>query len=402
MDEWNLQGGVLIIGSLLWQDHLNEPGDNRRKNWRRDHLKEFADFFVRVPIRYGRRSRGGIYTMTFANSVRQIPGIGVVRPFLANPMRSLEALKKEAQALSVAEGMQEQFIRSDQQNRPWSVLAILLNPRKVTTTQKEHLLNWWSTQLQAEETSPNFHVENFSLGNEEPCVGQNGALNIPWIQAVNRAEQTALDQYDFLLATATLATGPDYPDSRTLETSARQDSGRDYFLNNYIHGIRTFQDEEILAASEPLRQRLAFLKMTVERLTTALKAQFREISAAFFEGSIRLQEIEATDHVFAEASPMFGENILRYSPTNFRYFYRVEKYMCNAVDLVNLKVIEKNLPKLAVTSNILTLSATEQIVGYENKNVPSPAQFVEYNIILNLFVFLHECGHLNQHVSEGN
>jgi len=140
--------------------------------------------------------------------------------------------------------------------------------------------------------------------------------------------------------------------------------------------------------------------MTVEQLTTAVETQFREISAALFNGNIRFQEIAATDHVFAEASPMFGENILRYSPTNFRYFYRLEKYLCNVVDLVNVRVIEKGFPKLAVTDTILNLSATEQIAAYEDKDVPSHAQFVEHIFILNLFVFLHECGHLTQVVSE--
>lgn len=32
--EIDLKGGVLIIGSLLWQDYLDKPGDDIRKNWR--------------------------------------------------------------------------------------------------------------------------------------------------------------------------------------------------------------------------------------------------------------------------------------------------------------------------------------------------------------------------------
>ncbi|MGB8193689.1 MAG: hypothetical protein WCF67_17285 [Chitinophagaceae bacterium] len=246
MNDENLNGGVLIIGSLLWQDHLSEKGDDIRKKWRKDHLDASADIYVQVPIRYGRRSRGGVYTMTFANSVRQALGIGVVRSFAANPIQGLDALKKETKALSVAEGMEGQFIKNDKQNMPWSVLAILLNRRIVTNQQREDLLNWWLTQLQAEKTYPNFQAENFRLGNEEPCIEQNGSLNIPWIKSIDPAKQEILDQHHFLIATATLPTGTNYPDVATMRTSVQEDTERQYFLNNYKHGIRTFQDEEIV------------------------------------------------------------------------------------------------------------------------------------------------------------
>lgn len=53
---FNLKGGVLIIGSLLWQDYLNKLGDDIRKTWRVKHLLVDSKIMISVPIRYGRYS----------------------------------------------------------------------------------------------------------------------------------------------------------------------------------------------------------------------------------------------------------------------------------------------------------------------------------------------------------
>jgi len=257
MKEMNVRGGILIIGSLWWQDHLEIRGDDKRKKWRRDYLDTSSEIRVWVPIRYGRLSGGSLYTMTFANSVRETPGTGFVLPFRSNPVNDVKALKREASALSEAEGMEGQFIR--RVKKPWGVLAILPNPALLEENTREALLLWWSSQLQREAGYPNFSPNNFRHGEEEPCIWQNGSLNIPWPTTVDPAVQVALDGYHFLLATATLPTGLDYPENAVVQANAEEDSYREYFLNNHLHGIRTFQDEDILAASVPLQQRLTFL-----------------------------------------------------------------------------------------------------------------------------------------------
>src|SRR5262245_38785474 len=52
--------GILIAGSLYWS---TEP---YRVRWRRKFLDMDRVIPVRAPIRYGRRSRHGSYTMVFA------------------------------------------------------------------------------------------------------------------------------------------------------------------------------------------------------------------------------------------------------------------------------------------------------------------------------------------------
>ena len=57
-----LRGGVIIIGSLLWDN-------SNRQKWRENNLCIEKQFKVYIPIRYGRCScaRKKTYTMVFSN-----------------------------------------------------------------------------------------------------------------------------------------------------------------------------------------------------------------------------------------------------------------------------------------------------------------------------------------------
>lgn len=80
---WNLKGGVIIIGSLLWQEHLHKPGDKIRLDWRKDYLDLENKIQVKVPIRYGRistKSGSGIITMVFSNKMKKKLGFAHVVP----------------------------------------------------------------------------------------------------------------------------------------------------------------------------------------------------------------------------------------------------------------------------------------------------------------------------------
>ena len=47
--------GILVIGSLIWDDKPH------RENWRTSHLNMDNKIFVKVPIRYGRKSGSSIH-----------------------------------------------------------------------------------------------------------------------------------------------------------------------------------------------------------------------------------------------------------------------------------------------------------------------------------------------------
>src|ERR1039458_5547971 len=110
-----VKGAVMLLGSLYWEG--NEPlrdGEKGelRKKWREDHLHMHTCRDIRVPIRYGRRSksRNSQFTIVLGGGKK-----GVAK--MANLKRSLPAegdrlgptavkiLQEEVQALAEAEAV---------------------------------------------------------------------------------------------------------------------------------------------------------------------------------------------------------------------------------------------------------------------------------------------------------
>jgi hypothetical protein len=244
-DNLNVHGGVLIIGSLLWQPNLGNTDNTIRKDWRDNCLKMPSKIAVNAPIRYGRQSGGGVYTMTFSNTCRKKPGNAFVAAFRNNPVKTYEDLLREAIELSRAEGMGRKFIEAGSAGI-WGVLGILFNENCIEKAKKAAILAWWETKLRAEPLYPDFHYKDFRLGTESPCILQNGNLNFPWITAVNAKDNKRLNELDFLLATATMPTNIKYPSVQKMVSNVQTETGRKYFKNNNTRGIVTHQDERIL------------------------------------------------------------------------------------------------------------------------------------------------------------
>lgn len=138
-----LKGGVLIIGSLLWQDYLNKQGDDIRKTWRSEHLLTDNKNMVKAPIRYGRYSDNSkVFTMTFSKTVTKNKFetayfVPLSKPFIT----TIEELFKEATALSNAEGMNGNFANS------WASLGILFNENRIDKKLKAKLTAFWKQKI---------------------------------------------------------------------------------------------------------------------------------------------------------------------------------------------------------------------------------------------------------------
>jgi len=233
----NLKGGVLIIGSLLWQDYLTIQGDDIRKTWRAERLLVDNKIMVRVPIRYGRFSKkNDLFTMTFAKSVSKRKfGTGYFVPFSKPNITTTDELFNEATALSTAEGMNGQF------HANWgATLGLLFNDKRVDKKIQKSLTAEW----QAKILSTNFNNQSYKLENEQPCIKANGLLNFAWTLPVDQRQIELLNSYDFILATVTQPT--EYPLLKDLSKNVRSDKTRFYFVENYKNGITTFQDISIL------------------------------------------------------------------------------------------------------------------------------------------------------------
>lgn len=134
--------------------------------------------------------------------------------------------------------------------------------------------------------------------------------------------------------------------------------------------------------------------MSIEKIKQLIKNEFNEISAAFFNSTLNIQYILGTNRIFGEGGSMFGASTVRYSETNFEYFYYYLKFLCIHIDIINLRLLDKDYNKFRVTSDLLSIDFIKQ--AQTSKPIPNNALFKELNFIANLFVFFHECGHVNQ------
>lgn len=232
----SLNGAALIVGSLLWQPDLEE-GDGQRKQWRDSSLEFSQKIFVRAPIRYGRlsgKSDPKVYTMTFSNSVKRKMGSAFVVPFIKKEL-SLDEIVEEARQMSNAEGMKRRFIPITK----WAVMGILFNPKFNKILEEKKVIERWRAEQETE-----FDFKKFKIGKEKSSIDDCGRLNIPWPVCIDGKNSKALDEIDFIIASATEPT--DYPSDDELRQNVRNDKKRYYFLNNLQHGITTFQDSKVL------------------------------------------------------------------------------------------------------------------------------------------------------------
>jgi hypothetical protein len=176
---FKLRGGVLIIGSLLWQDHVVIAArDEKRKKWRAEYLLADRKIMVNTPIRYGRMSKGspGQYTMVFSNGcARSKQGTGYFVPFSNQVIRSWDDLEKEAKALSGAEGMDGNFVSVERGTaNVWCVLGLLLNPEHLPKNKADSLVSKWASWIKA--SGRKVYPAFFRQGREKPCVTAKGLL----------------------------------------------------------------------------------------------------------------------------------------------------------------------------------------------------------------------------------
>ena len=115
--------GILIIGSLIWDQRRSH-----RAEWRRERLST-DQVAVRVPIRYGRRSndRKNTYTMVFSNELCPDRLGSALAVRCRRRIRSIDDLVKEAEALCVAEQTNARV--TGRISASWGAVGLLCNPK---------------------------------------------------------------------------------------------------------------------------------------------------------------------------------------------------------------------------------------------------------------------------------
>lgn len=228
--ELNLRGGVLMIGSLFWQDDLDR-GDGKRKNWRDENLLLDEVVDVKVPIRYGRFSVAESYTMVFDNSLTEdCYGKAKAVPF-QETCTSMEKLLVHVERMSGVEGNGSDFVKG---NKAWAVCGIIFNPN-IDKELKQEILDKWEEKLKENKIG----YESFIKSPESYNLSAVGEFLFDFPEEAS--------EYDFLVAVSTkhkLRKGCEELDAEEIAYHVKK---RPYFYPNRENGITTFQDDEIIS-----------------------------------------------------------------------------------------------------------------------------------------------------------
>jgi len=232
--------GVIIIGSLLWQQ------TEKRKNWRRQ-LAISKKKNIDLPIRYGRQSSKNwqkTYTMVFSNDINQAAmGKGFVVP-IKNKIIKEKEFKQQLIALSKAEEIDDKRIC-----RSWDTVCLIINPY-IDNAKREQISTYWNNIVS--ETKQNLKVnqkepdiEKFGEGDEERSINKNWDLTID----LKRQFSTELKNIDVLIATSNAVKLNNdinaYPTIKQIAKAIHENDCYLYFLSNTHNSIRTFQDRQI-------------------------------------------------------------------------------------------------------------------------------------------------------------
>jgi hypothetical protein len=221
--ETPLSGGLLIIGSLLWDDH------ETRVSLRNDTLLMDKATSVPAPIRYGRKSeKRNTYTMVISSDCKcdEKIGIGSLIPF-RNKIGNSTELDNVASSIINAEHKEIKSL--NRYDWGWGCLAFLINPIKADNQNVKEFCEFWSSKF-----SNGFNPSDYVVTNEQPLISKQGLLFINW-----------KDEYgdlDFIVLTATKPTKA-VPTAIILSKSVEIDNT--YFMGNRNNNIRTYQDDQI-------------------------------------------------------------------------------------------------------------------------------------------------------------
>lgn len=237
--------GVIVIGSLLWDNDYKEKKGYRKK-WR---ITNFSDerIMILAPIRYGRESgENKNYTMIYDAELNDSDKMGTayVCP-VKKSFQNLNEIFEQVELLSLAEGFydvnkEEPVNVVKGKKNQWAVISYLLSP-KLSESHKKEFRQLWRDRT---------NISLFdSLSFHEHCTShfcdENGEIQKYWPSAVSKDESDILNSFDILITTCTKRNVKTLPTSEELYEDFNTDT-RKYIKNNILNGIFTFQDISIL------------------------------------------------------------------------------------------------------------------------------------------------------------
>jgi len=256
-EENKIKGGVIIMGSLFWENEKNcvkgkEAEGRARRVWRKNNLDISKTKTIPLPIRYGRFSgkdnRENTYTMVLSRDYLNRLGTALVvpfkKPFLINGKTKIrEQIKNLAKVEGIQRANQKVFAKC------WSAISIWINPN---SQYFEQLRNYWLKNI---------------VRNKKNIYGYSGK-SYEWTDGTLldkdvQLQLSIVSDLDFLLCTYILpkyTDTPNYNDCDRVQNmgngyptaemigkaiAASQPPYITYFAENIVNGIVTADDEEI-------------------------------------------------------------------------------------------------------------------------------------------------------------
>ena len=138
MHDKQIKGGVIIIGSLRWEDEINaiQEEDQKklgkeRRMWRERVLDLGNIKAIALPIRYGRssKSRKCTYTMVFSSTAHTHKATGLIVPYNKNiDFRNYNHFKNQALDFAKVEGIKK---KEDKLIKKWGCIGIYINTSSI-------------------------------------------------------------------------------------------------------------------------------------------------------------------------------------------------------------------------------------------------------------------------------
>jgi hypothetical protein len=237
-----IKGGVIIQGSLFWENENNcIPGDevkgNARREWRENRLNLKDSFPIPFPLRYGRCSSSRLCTYTMVMSENYLAndkiGQAKVAPFHKTFQTSnMAEITTEITELTKVEGISEGKYFA----KGFSAIAIWINPNSQFETNLETYWNGLLTQYGYQ----NNYTYNWS---DRTLISQDYKLGLT----------LGVEDLDFLLLTymqpkhrvLSLDQQQQYPTPKEIAEEIKRTGYSTYFCQNRVSGIITSDDEEI-------------------------------------------------------------------------------------------------------------------------------------------------------------
>lgn len=249
-----IKGGVIIMGSLFWENEKNcvkgkETEGKARRRWRESNLDVKQTKQLLLPVRYGRfsgkKNRKETYTMVLSRDYLKKLGTGLVVPFKRNFLLNEKTkIKEQIERLAIVEGIQKGSRKVFA--KCWGAVTIWINPNSIYLDQ---IKNYWKNniigrniygyQRKSYEWSDGTLLDN-SFQLQLPISSNLDFLLCTYILPKYEEYPVGVNDCDRI---QNMHHG--YPTPKMIGEAIVNSTYVTYFSENRVNGIGTFDDEEI-------------------------------------------------------------------------------------------------------------------------------------------------------------